>query len=83
MSLRIVPLASSYLHGNRLFGANATIAPIFGLNSTLMVENTANLSQLTSYKDFFISYPDDQFAQHNARACRPYAVANRVFDPPA
>ena len=52
--LRIVPLAPSYFHGNRVFAGYATIDRIFGLNSTIKVENMAKLSQLTSYKDFFI-----------------------------
>jgi hypothetical protein len=52
--LRIAPLAPSYFHGNRVFDGYATIAAIFGLNSTVKVENMAELSQLTSYKDFFI-----------------------------
>jgi hypothetical protein len=52
--LRLAPLAASFFHGNRVFDANATRAPIFTPNSTLKVENMAELSQLTSYKDFFI-----------------------------
>jgi hypothetical protein len=52
--LRLAPLAPSYFHGNRVFDGYATIATIFGLNSTIKVENMAKLSQLTSYKDFFI-----------------------------
>jgi hypothetical protein len=54
MRLRFVPLDASIFHGNRVFAANAASVAIFGLNSTLMVENMANLSQLTAYKDFFI-----------------------------
>ena len=52
--LRPVPLAPSYFHGNRVFDGYATIATRFGVNSTSKVENVAKLSQLTSYKDFFI-----------------------------
>ena len=58
--LRFAPLAPSYFHGNQVFDGYATIAGIFGVNSTLMVENAAKLSQLTAYKDFFICAIDEQ-----------------------
>jgi hypothetical protein len=59
MYLRIVPLAPSYFDGNRVFDGYATITVIFGLNSTVMVENMAKLSQLTTYKEFFICCQDE------------------------
>ena len=57
--LRFAPLATSNIHGNRVFCRIAVIGDSFGLNSTLKVENMANLSQLTSYKEFFISLCND------------------------
>ena len=46
--------------------------------STITVENMANLCRLTLYKEFFISFLDDQFVKYHAGFSRPYAVTNRV-----
>jgi hypothetical protein len=48
------PLARSQFGGNALFYSNKLIGPKIAVNSTRTVENMANLSRLTSYKEFFI-----------------------------
>jgi hypothetical protein len=66
------------LCGNALFAARMRFHSEFHVLSTYAVENVADLSRLTSYKDFFISFRDDEFAQYHAGLGRSDAVANRV-----
>ena len=56
------PLARSIFGGNAIFAGRMGVHGDSGVFSTITVENVADLSRLTSYKDFFISFCDDEFA---------------------